>query len=105
MQVLRFARRAIRVREKATRKGALTATVQANYTRSLPFGKQAANVTYSYDAGWFAEPDNRLKQAPYRVLNLSVSMGLPDDSLELKFYGKNMLNAACASDGTGGPSP
>ena len=70
----------------------LTATVAADYVHIFSFAKLAANATYSYDAGWYAEPDNRLKQSPYRVLNLSLSLGTANDRTVLKIWGKNMLN-------------
>ena len=70
----------------------ITATIAANYTQPLPYGKVIANVTFNYDAGWYAEPDNRLKQDPYRILNLSLTFATNDDRSVLQLWAKNMLD-------------
>jgi len=54
------------------------------------------NVTESYDSGWFAEPDNRLKQPAYNVVNLSAALSNKNDTLVLQLYCKNLLNETYA---------
>jgi iron complex outermembrane receptor protein len=75
---------------------AVTATIAADYTQPLPFGKLVGNVTESYDSGWFAEPDNRLKQPAYNVVNLSMALSNKNDTLVLQLYCKNLLNETYA---------
>jgi iron complex outermembrane receptor protein len=71
--------------------------LSADYTTALSFGKLAANVTYAYEGSYYAEADNRLKQASYGVLNAFVSLGKLDDDLVVKFWGKNLTNKLYAA--------
>jgi len=71
--------------------------LSADYTTALSIGKLAANLTYAYEGSYYAEADNRLKQASYGVLNAFVSFGKIDDDLVLKVWGKNLTNKLYAA--------
>lgn len=69
-----------------------TAFASFNYSREIGAIKLDANVTYSYNDGWFAEPDNRLKQEAYSLINASLRLGQIGDGLSIKFWGQNLLD-------------
>jgi iron complex outermembrane receptor protein len=56
-----------------------------------------SNITYSYDSGWYAESDNRLRQPGYGVLNASLSVGTAADGLVFKLWGKNLTDKLYAA--------
>jgi iron complex outermembrane recepter protein len=70
-----------------------TADVSADYVVPTSSGKFGLNVTYAYNAGWFAEPDNRLHQAAYNLVNASASWRSPNDVNGVRLWGKNLSNS------------
>jgi iron complex outermembrane receptor protein len=50
------------------------------------------NVTDAYNSGWFAEPDNRLRQPSYNIVNARTSLNSEDKTETLSFWGKNLTN-------------
>jgi iron complex outermembrane recepter protein len=70
----------------------LTLSTAVDYSKDLAFGKFAANVSYSYNSGYFGEADNRLHQPSYGVVGAFVSLATPDDRLRVRFWGKNLTN-------------
>jgi iron complex outermembrane receptor protein len=51
-------------------------------------------ATVSYNDGFYYEPDNRLHQGPYTVLNTSVTWDSPDDAYSVQLWAKNLSNEA-----------
>ncbi len=87
-----------------------TANVGINY--KLPptvmpaaSGSITANVTYAFNDGWFAEPENRLRQPAYNAVNSSISWSSTNDLNKVTLWGNNLSNAqytvALASQDTG----
>jgi iron complex outermembrane receptor protein len=83
--------------KKLPKAPALTTSVGLDYSKQLSFAKVGGDVTYSYDSGWFAESDNRLRQRAYSVVNASVRIGASDDNIVLRLWGKNLANSLYAS--------
>lgn len=74
-------------------------TFNAGFDYVIPFGSARAMVSaqYSHSDGWFAESDNRLRQAPYDLLNASLRLDLGDSSkVNLTFWGRNLTNEVYA---------
>ena len=69
-----------------------TGNVSANYTISVPIGAVVLSGDYAYNNGWFAEPDNRLRQPGYSLANVSTAWKSPDDKLSVRFWIKNLTN-------------
>ncbi|MBW8745128.1 MAG: TonB-dependent receptor [Sphingomonas sp.] len=69
----------------------LTANIAADYVHIFDRVKVAANVTYSYNDGWFAEADNRLRQPAYSLLNAALTFGPPSDGVSVKLWARNLL--------------
>ncbi|MCJ2179986.1 TonB-dependent receptor [Novosphingobium album (ex Hu et al. 2023)] len=67
------------------------------YAHEFETLKTEANVTYSYNDGWYAEADNRLRQGSYSLVNASVKLSTIDGGLSLEFWGKNLLNKTYAA--------
>jgi iron complex outermembrane recepter protein len=55
-------------------------------------GKISANTNYAYNSGYFWEPDNRLKQKSYGLLNAEIGWFAADDRWGVRFYAKNLTN-------------
>jgi iron complex outermembrane receptor protein len=70
----------------------VTLSTAVDYSRQLPFGKFAANVSYSYNSGYYGEADNRLYQPSYGVVDAFVGLSTSDDTLRVRFYGKNLTD-------------
>jgi iron complex outermembrane receptor protein len=72
----------------------LAPKAQANagfdYTLPSPIGPFVLNATYSYNSGWFAEPDNRLRQSSYSLVNAKVTWTSPTGVYQVSGWGKNL---------------
>ncbi|WP_331158088.1 TonB-dependent receptor [Steroidobacter sp.] len=68
-----------------------TLDVGADYVIPLMKGEITASAHYFHSDGWFAEPDNRLKQPAYDTLNASVKWDLLN-GLSLSAWGKNLTD-------------
>jgi iron complex outermembrane recepter protein len=76
-------------------KGTLNAAV--DYRVAVPIGSIAWNVTYYYNKGWFAAPDNVLRQPAYGIANASVTWTATQDRYEVKLWTSNLTNEAVAT--------
>ena len=74
-----------------------TVNTAADYRTPLPVGSVDWNVTYYYNNGWFASPDNILRQPAYSLVNASATWSAPQDLYSVKFWGSNLTNKAIAS--------
>ena len=63
----------------------------------IAIGSIAWNVTYYYNNGWFAAPDNVLRQPAYGIANASVTWTATQDRYEVKLWGSNLTNEAVAT--------
>ena len=68
-------------------------------------GSVTANVTYAFNDGWYAEPENRLRQPSYNLVNSSVSWSSANELNKVTVWGNNLSNSqytvALASQDTG----
>jgi iron complex outermembrane receptor protein len=69
------------------------------------WGRVTTNVTYAFNDGWYAEPENRLRQPAYNVVNSSVSWSSANELNKVTLWGNNLSNSqytvALASQDTG----
>jgi iron complex outermembrane receptor protein len=75
-----------------------TGDVSASYTVPTSIGKANFNITYAYNSGWYAEPDNRLHQGSYSLLNAQIALTTPDTLWDFKLWGKNLTNEQYTSE-------
>jgi iron complex outermembrane receptor protein len=73
----------------------LTFNVGATYAKEVSFGKITASGVYSYNDGFFAQADNRLRQPAYETVNLSLGVEL-ENGLGLSVWGKNLTDSRYA---------
>lgn len=73
-----------------------TIDTTADYYVPVSIGRVGFSATYSYNSGWFAEPDNRLKQGAYSLVNAHVYLSLMNDRFRFKVWGRNLNNTAYA---------
>jgi iron complex outermembrane recepter protein len=69
-----------------------TANLSANYTVPLSQGALLLSGAYSYNSGFFWEPDNRLKQPAFSNLNASIGWRSPSEKWEVRLWGQNLTN-------------
>jgi iron complex outermembrane receptor protein len=75
-----------------------TASLTADYLIPLAtFGELNLSTTYSYSTGFFGEPDNRLHQAAYHVVNAQVAWESLSKLYDVRLWGRNMTNSEYAS--------
>ncbi|HKT72070.1 MAG TPA: TonB-dependent receptor [Steroidobacteraceae bacterium] len=73
-----------------------TLDVGAHYAIPLGSSRLVLNATYYRNGGWFADPQNRLKQAAYDLVNLSATY--TRGALELSIWGRNMGNTVYSQE-------
>ena len=61
------------------------------------------NITLSYNDGWFADPDNRLRQPPFNQLNSKVTWTSRNDRYKVSVWGRNLTNEIYAQWLSGTP--
>jgi iron complex outermembrane receptor protein len=69
-----------------------TVNVSADYNVPLSAGGLDFNVTYYYNDGWYGNPDNRLQQPSYQILNAQAMWTSADDAWRVSVYGRNLLD-------------
>ena len=74
-----------------------TIDLGADYDVPLGHGGLTLSGHYFHSDGWFAEPDNYLKQKPYDQLSGSISYYFnPEKTLTVTAWGRNLTNEAVA---------
>jgi iron complex outermembrane recepter protein len=82
----------------------VTADVGADYFFDFHGGTFDFNVTSAFNSGYFAEPDNYLRQPAFDYLNSSLGWLSADHAWNVKVWGRNMLNKAVPGQlATGAP--
>jgi iron complex outermembrane receptor protein len=69
-----------------------TFNTAVDYVIPTPVGNIAFNATYLHNSGWYAAPDNRLRQAAYNVVNGQAAWKSTDLLNEVRLWGKNIGN-------------
>ena len=73
-----------------------SASFTPGYSVPTTLGRFDLASTYSYNAGYFTEPDNRLRQSAYSLLSASVLYTAPAEHFTLRLWGRNLTNAQVA---------
>jgi iron complex outermembrane recepter protein len=73
------------------------ATVALDYSIPTVVGTFGLNASYAYNKGWYAEPDNRLRQPAYSLVNGQLSWVPKDGAYEIDFFGQNLTNVYYAT--------
>ena len=67
-----------------------TATVGADYRVAMLSGDVRFSASYSYNSGFAWDPDNRLRQPNYDVLNVSAAWSAPRDRWGVQLWARNL---------------
>jgi iron complex outermembrane receptor protein len=69
-----------------------TTNLTARY--SIPVGafELATDVSWYHNDGFYWEPDNRLRQKAYDVLNAQLAISTADETWRVRVFGRNLLN-------------
>jgi iron complex outermembrane receptor protein len=68
----------------------VSASLEARLRLPVSVGDLGLNVGYAYNSGFAWDPDNRLKQPAYHLLNASVAWRLPGDRFTVRVAGSNL---------------
>ena len=79
----------------------IAANVSADYHRPTSFGEVGLNVSYSYNDGYFSQPDNILQQPSYDTLAATLRMEF-SHGIGLRLWGRNLTNSLIAQNLTAG---
>jgi iron complex outermembrane recepter protein len=67
-----------------------TGTVSAAYRVSVPGGNLEFVISDYYNSGFAWDPDNRLRQSSYDILNASVDWGVASSAWGIRLWGRNL---------------
>jgi len=73
-----------------TRSPPTTFNIGAFISYPLASGKLNANANYVHNSGFFWEPDNRLKEPSYGLLNAQIGWSAEDDRWGINLFAKNL---------------
>jgi len=79
-----------------------TYNVGFDYTVPTTVGNFIVAATYAYNDGFFWEPDNRLAQESYGLLNANLSWGSSDGRYRAFLFGKNLTEEEYSQFVSGG---
>jgi iron complex outermembrane receptor protein len=68
-----------------------TANIGLDYEFDAAIGKFLISADYSYNDGFFSEPDNFLHQKAFSIVNAQVKFN-PTENLGFRIWGKNLLD-------------
>ena len=77
-----------------------TVDLKADYTFDLLGGRANADVTYQYNTGWDAEPDNIIHQPPFSTLNASLRWKSPNNTYTVALTATNLTNTVVQAFGS-----
>ena len=68
-------------------------TLGLNYVIPSPIGNFTLNASYTYNSGFYLEPDNRLKQPNYNMVSSQLAWLSKGGVWEVDLWGKNLTNS------------
>jgi iron complex outermembrane receptor protein len=77
---------------------AFTINVSPDYDVPLSSGDLDFSFSVYYNSGWYASPDNRLRQSSYESVSAQARWTSPDKHFHLSLWGKNLANQQMASN-------
>ena len=66
------------------------------YAIPSSIGEFDAAANYYFSGGWYSEPENRLRQPSYGVLDASVKWTSPDERYDVRLWGRNLTDQVYA---------
>jgi len=72
-------------------------TLAVDYHHDVSAGSIDFNATANYNGDFYFTSDNRIRQAPYTIVNTSLTWNLPGERVSLKIWGTNLANERYAT--------
>ncbi|MBG6119960.1 MULTISPECIES: TonB-dependent receptor [unclassified Sphingobium] len=69
-----------------------TVNVVTNYSFDIGGGQATLFAAYYHNSGFFTDPENRLRQRAYDLVNARIGYQLPNSPIELRLHAENLLN-------------
>lgn len=75
-----------------------TLNIGPSYKLPTPFGVFTTNLNFYHNSGWYAGPDNRVRQPSYNLLNADI-LFVPsfNDHVSVDIWGKNLTDTVYSS--------
>jgi len=70
----------------------ITTNLAVDYSFPVGPGNLGLNVNYYFNAGFYWDPDNRVKQPSYDLINAQVSYELPNSGWRITGFVRNLTN-------------
>lgn len=70
----------------------ISGNLSVDYDTPVSFGDLHFNITANYNGDYFFEPDNKLRQPAYTLLNSSIKWTSSDETYSLQLWGRNLLD-------------
>jgi iron complex outermembrane receptor protein len=77
-----------------------SASLTASYTIPTSFGAFDLVGSYTYNSGYFWDPDNRVEQDAYDLLNASIQWTAPSERYYVRLFGRNVLDEEYLANGS-----
>jgi iron complex outermembrane receptor protein len=74
-----------------------TFNLSVDYRHAIADGEAGFNVTYGHSSGYFFQPDNRMEQPAFNLVNATLSWSTPGERLKVSLWGKNLTNEVVAN--------
>ncbi len=74
-----------------------TVNLSGNYTIPSEIGSFIVGAAYYINSGYYSEPENRLRQPAFSVLDATLTWRSPNKRFDIQVAGKNLTNKAYAS--------
>ena len=75
---------------------AFTGFISVDWRLPTSAADLTASATYAYNSGWYADPDNRLKQPAFNQVSARLTWKIIQDRLSLSIWGRNLTNEVYA---------
>lgn len=63
-----------------------------DYRTDVSFGEIGGNISYYHNSGFYWEPDNKLRQPAYDLVNAEISWTSSSDMLSARLWAKNLFD-------------
>jgi iron complex outermembrane receptor protein len=74
-----------------------TFNLSVDYRHPIAEGEAGINVSYGHSSGYFFQPDNRMEQPAFNLVNAMVSWSTQGERLKVSLWGKNLTDEVVAN--------
>jgi outer membrane receptor protein involved in Fe transport len=74
-----------------------TFNLSVDYRHPFADGEAGINVSYGHNSGYFFQPDNRMEQPAFNLVNAMVSWSTQGERLKVSLWGRNLTDEVVAN--------